>query len=107
VPQLTPLAKQAMDVPTKLNSRLPSALQSIEEFGEFIQAVGSSIQLKLLLQSLIDMLGVIVVNVLDLILSQGPQAHVQDEAGMLSKAYVLIVVPALDCRLCPVTLDKA
>jgi len=56
-PELAPLAKQATDAPTELHGRLPSALQSVEEFAEFIQAVGSSIRLKLLLQSLIDTLG--------------------------------------------------
>jgi len=44
---------------------------------EVLWVIGSSVWLKLLLQSLIDMLGVIEVNVLDLLFSQGPQAHVQ------------------------------
>jgi len=64
--------------------------------------VVGSVRLKL--QSLIDTLGVIVVSVLDLVFSQGPQVHAQDEAATLSKAYILIVIPALGCRLHPVTL---
>jgi hypothetical protein len=69
--------------------------------------VHGSIWFEFLLQGSTDTLGAIVVNVLDLVFSERPQAHVQDEAGMLSKAHILIVLLALSCGLCPVTLHTA
>jgi hypothetical protein len=61
-PELAPLMKQATDTFTNAHSGLPSALQSTEELVELVQAVGSSVWLRLLLEIVIDALGIVVVN---------------------------------------------
>ena len=75
-PELAPLTKQATDAPTKLHSRLPSALQSVEEFAEFISWQQCPAQIPS---------GVIVVDVLDLVFSQRPQAHAQERQARLAR----------------------
>jgi hypothetical protein len=47
----------------------PSALQGIEELIELVQAVRNDIWLKLLLEIVVDALGIVVVNHLVLVLS--------------------------------------
>jgi hypothetical protein len=56
-PELAPLTKQAAYTPAEAHSGLPNALQGIEELVELVQAVGSSVWLKLLLEIVVDALG--------------------------------------------------